>query len=167
MGLLEEILGDTKQSSNRNADIAMRMMQQRNSPPAPNVLSAGLHAPVVKGSSAKGGPDAWISQALSILGLNDAKYHGFVKTTAQKESSLNPRAINRWDSNARAGHPSMGFMQTIRGTFDSNKLAGHNDIFNPVDNIIAAIRYAQKRYGGIDKIPGIVSMSQGGKYRGY
>lgn len=65
------------------------------------------------------------------------------------ESGGNPSAINNWDSNAAAGHPSKGLLQTIDSTFAAYALPGHNDIWNPVDNAIAAIRYMIDRYGSI------------------
>ncbi|MEO6881101.1 MAG: transglycosylase SLT domain-containing protein, partial [Mycobacteriaceae bacterium] len=83
------------------------------------------------------------------------------------ESAGDPRAINLWDSNYEAGHPSKGIMQCIDSTFDANKLPGHSDIWNPVDNIIAGCRYSIARYGSTANVPGIASMSSGGAYQGY
>jgi SLT domain-containing protein len=85
----------------------------------------------------------------------------------QHESSGNPRAINRTDSNAKAGHPSKGIMQTIDSTFNRWSIKGHKDIWNPVDNIIAGVRYAESRYHSLDNVPGIKAMANGGKYKGY
>src|SRR5699024_2864802 len=48
----------------------------------------------------------------------------------QRESNGNPYAVNNWDSNAKAGHPSMGLVQTIQPTFDSYAFPGHHNIFN-------------------------------------
>lgn len=56
---------------------------------------------------------------------------------------------------------------TIDSTFNAHKLPGHDDIWNPVDNAAAAIRYAISRYGSLENVPGIKSMSKGGKYVGY
>lgn len=83
------------------------------------------------------------------------------------ESAGDPHAINLWDSNYEAGHPSKGLMQCIDSTFDANKLPGHSDIWNPVDNIIACCRYSISRYGSTADVPGIASMSSGGAYQGY
>jgi SLT domain proteins len=83
------------------------------------------------------------------------------------ESGGNPNAINRWDSNAAAGHPSKGLMQTIDPTFSRWALPGHTDIWNPVDNIIAGVRYAIGRYGSVSAVPGVVGMKDGTGYRGY
>ena len=58
-------------------------------------------------------------------------------------------------------------MQTIDSTFNAYKVAGHDNIENPVDNIIAGVRYALARYGSLSNVPGIQSLSQGGAYVGY
>jgi hypothetical protein len=71
------------------------------------------------------------------------------------------------NSNAAAGHPSKGLMQCIDSTFNSNKLPGHDNIYNPVDNIIAGVKYSISRYGSLDNVPGVKALSHGGAYRGY
>jgi uncharacterized protein YukE len=71
------------------------------------------------------------------------------------------------NSNAAKGTPSKGLMQCIDPTFNSYKLPGHGDIWNPVDNICAGVNYAISRYGSLDNVPGIKAMSGGGAYRGY
>lgn len=88
-------------------------------------------------------------------------------TIAQHESGGNPKAINLWDSNAKAGHPSQGLMQTIPSTFNAHKLPGMNNILNPIHNAAAAIGYIKSRYGSINNVPGIISMRHGGPYVGY
>src|ERR1700760_56481 len=85
----------------------------------------------------------------------------------QHESGGNPHAENDWDSNAAAGHPSKGLMQTIDSTFDSYALPDHKDIWNPVDNIIAGVRYALSRYGSLANVPGVAAVHSGGSYVGY
>src|SRR5690606_389625 len=67
-----------------------------------------------------------------------------------QESSGNPRAINLWDSNAKAGTPSKGLMQVIDPTFKAYRDRGLvNDIWNPMANIVASMRYALDRYGSL------------------
>lgn len=66
---------------------------------------------------------------------------------ARQESGLNPRAINNWDINAKRGDPSRGLLQTIMATFNRYKVKGHNDVYNPVDNTAAAVRYMLATYG--------------------
>jgi SLT domain-containing protein len=58
-------------------------------------------------------------------------------------------------------------MQTIDSTFYAHALPGHTNIWNPVDNIIAGVRYAIGRYGSIDNVPGIVRLHEGMSYVGY
>jgi len=86
----------------------------------------------------------------------------------QHESGGNPNAINLWDSNAKKGIPSKGLMQTIDPTFNSYKLAGYNDIYNPVHNIIAGVRYSLRNYKSLSNVPGIRNLNSGrGGYVGY
>lgn len=70
----------------------------------------------------------------------------------KQESGFNPRAVNNWDSNAKRGTPSKGLMQVIQPTFDAyrdKKLS--SDIFDPLANIVASIRYTLSRYGDLEK----------------
>lgn len=71
-------------------------------------------------------------------------------TQMQHESSGNPKAINLWDSNAKKGTPSKGLMQVIDPTFRAYALSPHNkDIWDPLSNMIAAIRYTVSHYGSL------------------
>ncbi|MFE3446625.1 transglycosylase SLT domain-containing protein [Nocardia sp. NPDC059180] len=113
----------------------------------------------------------WIQEAIQTLRENGYDISdsdaAIIAAIIEKESGGNPNAINLWDSNAAAGIPSKGLMQTIDPTFNSYKLAGHDDIWNPVDNIIAGSRYAIERYGSLSNVPGIVAMGQNQSYVGY
>jgi SLT domain-containing protein/cell wall-associated NlpC family hydrolase len=119
------------------------------------------------GALPSGSLKTWIKSALGILHKDTASNERYVNTMAMHESGGNPRAQNNWDSNAKAGHPSKGILQTIDSTFNAYSLAGHKNIWNPVDNIIAGVRYADSRYGSLANVPGIKSMSNGGGYKGY
>ena len=55
----------------------------------------------------------------------------------QHESGGNARAINLWDSNAQAGHPSKGILQFVDGTFLHYAMPGHHDIWKPFDQLLA------------------------------
>ena len=55
----------------------------------------------------------------------------------QHESGGNARAINLWDSNAQAGHPSKGILQFIDSTFMHYAMPGHHDIWKPFDQLLA------------------------------
>jgi len=108
----------------------------------------------------------WINEAIVILKASgyDVSYDA-VYETAMHESAGNPDAVNESDSNAAEGHPSIGLMQTIQSTFDAYALPGHRDIYNPVDNIIAAARYAAAVYGSLDEM--VEARCDGSCWRGY
>ncbi len=113
----------------------------------------------------------WIGQATKILeaqGIPASKLSPQdIWIIIQHESGGSPSAINNWDSNAAAGTPSIGLMQTIGPTFNAYALPGHGDIYNPVDNIIAGVRYALARYGSLDNVPGVAAVHDGQPYVGY
>ncbi|ANB55920.1 transglycosylase SLT domain protein [Anoxybacillus sp. B7M1] len=118
------------------------------------------------GGKVGGNVKKWITAALMITGA-PMSWLGPLSTMAMKESGGNPRAINLWDINAKRGTPSKGLMQTIEPTFNAYKLPGFNDIWNPIHNAIAAIRYIKARYGSVFNTPGIKNMSRGRGYKGY
>ncbi|WP_243167036.1 peptidoglycan DD-metalloendopeptidase family protein [Acetobacterium tundrae] len=92
---------------------------------------------------------SWIKQAMDITGVTGDDNYEHLMEIAQNESGGDPSAINDWDSNAMAGTPSIGLMQTIQSTFDAYAKDGMNDIYNPVDNAVAAINYMIDRYGSV------------------
>lgn len=80
----------------------------------------------------------------------------------QTESGGNPRAINLWDSNAKKGIPSKGLMQVINPTFSAYARPGFDkNIYDPLSNILASIRYATSRYGSLAKAYRGVGYSEG------
>ena len=123
------------------------------------------------GDVPKGQVGDWIKQAMDILKANgvpaDKMNPQDIAKIIQHESSGNPNAINNWDSNAKKGTPSIGLMQTIQPTFDAYKLPGHDNIRDPVDNIIAGVRYSIARYGSVSNVPGIKGLNNGSGYVGY
>lgn len=75
-----------------------------------------------------------------------------------QESGGNPRAVNRSDSNWKAGHPSVGLMQVIEGTFKA--FAGkyrntgpfmYGVSTSPIANVYASMKYALANYGSLTK----------------
>lgn len=79
------------------------------------------------------------------------------------ESGGNPRAINLWDSNAKKGIPSKGLMQVIDPTFNAYARKGFNtNIYDPLSNILASIRYAVSRYGSLARAYRGVGYENGG-----
>ncbi|MEU6565190.1 transglycosylase SLT domain-containing protein [Nocardia nova] len=113
----------------------------------------------------------WIAQAKQVLiemGYPPESIdENAIALIIEHESGGDPNAINNWDSNAAAGHPSKGLMQCIDSTFNAHAAPGHTDIWNPVDNIVAATRYSIDRYGSLDSVPGVSAVSGGSGYVGY
>ncbi|WP_181802151.1 transglycosylase SLT domain-containing protein [Streptomyces shenzhenensis] len=100
--------------------------------------------------------DGWIRESLAIMSEKHipGTYNGIYRNV-MRESSGNPRAINLWDSNAKAGIPSKGLLQVIDPTFKTYHVAGTSfDPYDPVANITAACNYAAARYGSIDNVHG-------------
>jgi hypothetical protein len=109
-----------------------------------------------------------ITEALQLAGVpvTDANLRA-VNLIVEKESAWNPNAVNNWDSNAAKGTPSKGLMQTIGPTFNAYAIPGHKNILDPIDNMVAGIRYAVDRYGSLQNVPGVKAVAQGAAYRGY
>lgn len=112
-------------------------------------------APEVSGDPSGGGGatgvERWRSTVVKALKMNgydatDSQVNAWMRVI-QRESNGDPRAQNNWDSNAMAGIPSKGLVQTIEPTFNAYKFPGHNNIFNGFDNLLAGIAYASARYG--------------------
>ncbi|RBQ00070.1 phage tail tape measure protein [Bifidobacterium xylocopae] len=102
-----------------------------------------------------GGVERWrplVSQALRMLGQPDS-WTDTVLRRMNQESGGNPGAINKWDSNAKAGMPSQGLMQVIPPTFAaySGPFAG-KPITDPLANIYAGLNYAIHRYGSLSAL---------------
>ena len=94
---------------------------------------------------------SYVERALKANGIEPTPFRvSKILETIRRESNGDPNAINNWDSNAMAGHPSIGLMQTIGPTFEAYKHAGHNNIRNGYDNLLAAINYIKHRYGTSD-----------------
>lgn len=90
-----------------------------------------------------------VKKALHKLGLSDsASMVQKVLRQINTESGGNPKAKQPGaDPDGDGSGPALGLMQTKRSTFNANALAGHKNIFNGYDNILAGLNYARKRYG--------------------
>ncbi|MEU9208555.1 phage tail tape measure protein [Streptomyces sp. NPDC048415] len=124
------------------------------------------------GGSGKG-VDRWTSTVNTVLGMLGAPGSalGAVLTRINMESGGNPKAINLWDSNAKAGHPSQGLMQTIPSTFSA--YAGPfraRGITDPLANVYAGVNYAMHAYGknwiNVMTRPGGYAKGTGGAAKG-
>lgn len=80
------------------------------------------------------------------------------------ESGGNPAAINLWDINAKRGIPSKGLMQVIDPTFRAYAMPGFDkNIYDPLSNILASIRYSVSRYGSLTRAWRGKGYAQGGQ----
>jgi hypothetical protein len=98
------------------------------------------------------GVERWRALVLAALNLvhQPGSYADITLRRMNQESGGNPRAINLTDSNAKRGTPSKGLMQVIDPTFRAYAMAGHNsDIWDPMSNVLASMRYAMARYGSL------------------
>ncbi len=78
---------------------------------------------------------------------------------AWRESRDNPHAVAYEDT---AMGYAQGLMQMVPTTFAAYALPGMREVFNPLDNAAASIRYIRWRYGTPMNIPGIETQSYGG-----
>jgi LysM repeat protein len=99
---------------------------------------------------------SWASQACGIMSVPSANWVRGYEVLCARESSGNANAINSYDSNAHGSiqsdgyplHCSRGVAQCIPDTFASNHVPGtSSNIYDPVANIAASMRYVMNRYG--------------------
>lgn len=89
-------------------------------------------------------------QALRMTGQFSAGNLNALMNQMRTESNGNPKAINLWDPNALKGTPSKGLLQVIDPTFRAYAMPGFNsNIYDPLSNILASIRYALATYGSL------------------
>ena len=112
----------------------------------------GFFGKLFGGGGGGAGVQRWAGLVLQVLSMfgQPASLLQTVLRRMNQESGGNPRAINLWDSNAKAGIPSMGLMQTIGPTF--NAYAGpfrNRGVYDPLANIYASFAYAIANYGSL------------------
>ncbi|MCL6453765.1 MAG: transglycosylase SLT domain-containing protein [Alicyclobacillus sp.] len=91
---------------------------------------AQLQAVTAQAAQLAGVPASWVTPLVAI---------------AEHESAGHVAAVNPEETGD--GEHAVGLMQTEPTTFAAYALPGHADIENPVDNMVAAIRYIEARYG--------------------
>ncbi|MEU1151815.1 transglycosylase SLT domain-containing protein [Streptomyces sp. NPDC005918] len=140
----------------RNATAALRPTGGNSATDGPILKAWPGSIPKFSGTLG-GGVDSDIAQAIakamSLTGVSGSKWADGIATIIRRESGGNARAVNNWDSNAKAGNASRGLMQVIPSTFKSYHQSGTSwDIFDPVANIAAAINYIKSRYKDISNV---------------
>lgn len=91
-----------------------------------------------------------VNSALNKLGIYSLANANRTLYQMKTESNGNPNAINNWDINAKNGIPSKGLMQVIDPTFRAYARSPYNkNIWDPMSNILASMRYALSRYGSL------------------
>lgn len=112
------------------------------------------------------GVEQWrpvVRKALRMLGMSGKHNEDLTLFQMRTESGGNPNAINNWDINARNGDPSRGLMQVIGSTFRAYAYPGYDrNIYDPLSNILAALRYAKARYGSLSRAFRGVGYANGG-----
>jgi Transglycosylase SLT domain len=168
--------GEPDVSGNSNADSGGPDTSENSNPPTVSSDVSGASSATPAGSDSSSGSGSsvndWINSAFSVLEANGVPASQLnssdVNLIIQHESGGDPGAVNNWDSNAAAGDPSQGLMQTTGQTFNAYALPGYNsNILDPVSNIIAGVRYALATYGSLNNVPGVVAVDSGGSYVGY
>ena len=152
-GVLSSALGKDALNSTSIQNMARDYLKDLNAPPSDSASAgSGDHHTVLASAVSAGGPTAWAIKALAANGITDPQairnWLPGLLTMGKRESGNNPSAQNDWDSNARQGIPSKGWMQTIEPTFNAHWRPGTSrNIFDPVANAAAAIHYVMSRYG--------------------
>lgn len=107
-----------------------------------------------------------IDEALKITNT-PANWAPGLEIMVEHESHRNPHVTNPigvdYYGNGQAIYHAKGLCQVMDPTFQAYKVPGHNDIYNPLDNLLASINYIKSKYGTVYNIPGIT----GGTYIGY
>lgn len=94
----------------------------------------------------------WANLVRSVMREHRIKrrYLRGILAQIQQESSGNPYAVNRWDSNARRGTPSKGLLQVIAPTYKAHAKPGFRRLKYqtvPYTNIWASLNYVKRNYG--------------------
>lgn len=112
------------------------------------------------------GVEQWRTTVIKALKMEGQYSEANLQRTLhqmQTESGGNPMAVNLWDSNAKKGIPSKGLMQVIDPTFKTYAREGFDkNIYDPLSNILASIRYAINRYGSLANAYRGVGYANGG-----
>lgn len=135
-GLLEKATSGMYKGLGNFADIAHGAMDKLTQPIA-DWFKKGLEKLEAQFESGGASPDLIRAAAAKMHVAISGGDISHIMNVIKHESGGNARAINNWDSNAKAGHPSKGILQFIDGTFRKYAVAGHTNIYSPFDQLLA------------------------------
>jgi hypothetical protein len=119
------------------------------------------------GQKVQGDVVSWLNDAMDITGVGNNWLAGLQKLV-KLESGGDPHNVNPEDVIDSRGvnlGKAKGLLQMLTPTFQSHRDRSlPDDVFDPVANAVAAIRYIQAEYGHVNHIPGL---NDGGKFKGY
>lgn len=135
-GLLEKATSGLYKGLGNFADVAHGAMDKLTQPIA-DWFKKGLEKLEAQFESGGASPDLIRAAAAKMHVAISSGDISHIMNVIKHESGGNARAINNWDSNAKAGHPSKGILQFIDGTFRKYAVAGHTNIYSPFDQLLA------------------------------
>ncbi|MFR0611842.1 tape measure protein [Limosilactobacillus balticus] len=135
-GLLEKATSELYKGLGNFADVAHGAMDKLTQPIA-DWFKKGLEKLEAQFESGGASPDLIHAAAAKMHVAISGADISHIMNVIKHESGGNARAINNWDSNAKAGHPSKGILQFIDGTFRKYAVAGHTNIYSPFDQLLA------------------------------
>ena len=135
-GLLEKATSGLYKGLGNFADVAHGAMDKLTQPIA-DWFKKGLEKLEAQFESGGASPDLIRAAAAKMHVAISGGDISHIMNVIKHESGGNARAVNNWDSNAKAGHPSKGILQFIDGTFRKYAVAGHTNIYSPFDQLLA------------------------------
>lgn len=128
---------------------------------AGGVVSHAVHLP--------GNAMNWIQQAMKSAGVSGGSWMSGLAQLVGAESGGNPNAVSRTGVNYGGGHGiehATGIAQMMPSTFAEYMKAGMSNILNPIDNLVASIRYISANFGNMSNLMARTGLGTG-SYRGY
>ncbi|PPK70475.1 hypothetical protein V5P93_000645 [Actinokineospora auranticolor] len=95
----------------------------------------------------------WIGAVVETLinhGVDPSKINAEqIAQIVDRTSGGNPHAVTLPDPNGGGGLPSKGMVQITDPVFDQHKVPGYDNIWEPVDNMLAGVRYFLTQWGSL------------------
>ncbi len=111
----------------------------------------------------------WIQQAMKDTGVSGGSWGTMLTRLVMAESGGNPNAVSSTGVNYGGGHGTeyaTGIAQMMPTTFQTYMQKGMQNILNPIDNLVASIRYISAQFGNPQNLMQKTGLGTGA-YRGY